>query len=109
MCECSGKSSSVLTSSRVNVSLVTTETPWTVKNTSIRMAWVTTSMLNGLTKWHGPGHAAYDEAATALGAEVTPWTRRRLFDRPIQQMKKMPAMDGSGSWAYPIKCPPPDR
>ena len=36
------------------------------------MAWVTTSTLNGMTKWHGAGHAAYDEAVTALGAEVTP-------------------------------------
>ena len=41
------------------------------KSSSSSMAWVTTSTLNGMTKWHGPGHAAYDEAATALGAEVT--------------------------------------
>jgi len=27
------------------------------------MAWVTVSMLNGMTKWHGPGQPEYDEAA----------------------------------------------
>ena len=42
-----------------------------IKNASSTMAWVTTSTLNGMTKWHGAGHAAYDEAVTALGAEVT--------------------------------------
>ena len=43
-----------------------------ITKASSNMAWVTTSKLNAMTKWHGAGHAAYDEAATALGAEVTP-------------------------------------
>ena len=39
-------------------------------STSI-MSFVTTSELNGQTKWHGPGHAAYDAAAATIGSEVT--------------------------------------
>ena len=34
------------------------------------MAWVTTSNLNGMTNWHGPGQAQYDETAASLGREV---------------------------------------
>ena len=31
------------------------------------MAWMTVSMLNGMTKWHGPGQPEYDEAAASIG------------------------------------------
>lgn len=32
--------------------------------------FITLSMLNGHTKWTGPGNALYDAAAQALGQEV---------------------------------------
>ena len=41
-----------------------------VEKASSIMSWVTTSMLNGRTKWHGPGKCEYDEAAAIIGAEV---------------------------------------
>jgi len=41
------------------------------------MSWVTTSALNGQTKWHGPGNAEYDAAAgISGGAQVTRVTKQ---------------------------------
>ena len=69
MCDLVEKSSSWLTDDVTD--LLTVDQPVkvrsSVKKASCIMAWVTTSMLNGATKWHGPGHAEYDEAAALLG------------------------------------------
>ena len=60
------KKSSLFVANGSSVSLTSDARKVRTPSSSI-MAWVTTSSLNGMTKWHGPGHAAYDEAATALG------------------------------------------